>query len=244
MAYVRKIRVFVPSSLCAGASVLLELSQAHYLCHVMRLKVSDRFLIFNGKDGEWEASLTEVGKKHASAMAERAVRAQVDESDIRLLFAPLKHGPLDFLVQKATELGASVLQPVLTERTVVRRINAERMQSQVQEAAEQCERLTVPECKPLLELSEVLSAWPIDTPLLFCDEARQDQGILRVLAAEPQRFHGAGILIGPEGGFSDHEVEMIRSQPYVVPVSLGTRVLRAETAALAALACWQGVMER
>jgi 16S rRNA (uracil1498-N3)-methyltransferase len=204
----------------------------------MRAKIGDRINLFNGADGEWIARVAGASKRSCSLECDRQIAPQGEVPDIWLCFAPIKKTPADYLVQKATELGVRVLQPVFTRRTIVARVNLERMQANAVEAAEQSGRLTVPETREPLSFDKLLAGWPQDRRLIFCDEggAQFMAQALRDLPDGP-----AAIFTGPEGGFDPIERERLRALPFVVPVSLGSRILRADTAALAALAIWQSI---
>lgn len=231
-----KVRLFVEAVLGEGARVQPSAAQSHYLLHVMRAHAGDRVSLFNGRDGEWLAYLAEANRRDCVLICEKQTAAQTVDDDLWLVFAPIKKTPADYVTQKATELGASCLQPVITRRTIVHRVNTVRMHANAVEAAEQSGRLTVPEIREPVELPRLLESWPRERRLLFCDEAGAPP-ILRALAERP-----AGpwsVLTGPEGGFDDTERTLIRALPSTVPVSLGARILRADTAALAALAIWQ-----
>jgi 16S rRNA (uracil1498-N3)-methyltransferase len=232
-----KVRLHVDASLGQGARVVPDVGQSHYLLHVMRAKSGDAVTLFNGRDGEWRARIAEISKRSCVLVCEAQIAEQSETPDIWLVFAPIKKTPADYVVQKATELGVRALQPVFTRRTIVTRINAERMRANAVEAAEQSGRLTVPEIREGVTLDKLLKNWPRDRRIIFCDEAGEARAIADAVKAAP-----AGpwaILTGPEGGFDPAERDSIRSQPFVVPVSLGTRILRADTAALAALSVWQ-----
>lgn len=238
-------RLFVESDLAEGTAVALDRGQAHYLAHVMRVHPGDAIALFNGRDGEWQSRVVEAGRNAVSLACEAQLRAQGSEPDVWLAFAPLKKTSTDFLVEKATELGASRLIPVFTRRTVTTRVNAERLTACAVEAAEQCERLSVPEIAEAVPLDKLLAQWPAGRPLLVLDETGGGHPIASELAGMP-RESGApwpahGILIGPEGGFEPSELDGLRKHPFVTPVGVGPRILRAETAAVAALACWQAL---
>lgn len=233
-----KARLYVTGDLGANMAVTLDEGQAHYLLHVLRAGVGNRVLLFNGRDGEWLAEIARLAKRGVTVNCLRKTEAQAQVPDIWLAFAPVKKTPSDYLVQKATELGACVLLPVFTRRTIVSRINQERMAANAIEAAEQSGRLSVPEIREAVALEKLLASWPAERRLLFCDEG----GDARPLAEAARDVSGpAAILTGPEGGFDPAEREMLRALPFVTPVTLGPRILRADTAALAALAIWQSV---
>ena len=231
-----KTRLYVTGDLGAGMAVALDEGPSHYLLHVMRAKAGNRVLLFNGRDGEWLAEIGQASKRGVIATCLNRTRPQSTEPDIWLAFAPIKKTPADYLVQKATELGVSRLLPVFTRRTIVSRVNLERMAANAAEAAEQSERLTVPEIHEATDLDKLLASWPKERRLYFCDEG----GDARPLAEAARGASGlAAIITGPEGGFDPAERELLRAQAFVVPVTLGPRILRADTAALAALAIWQ-----
>jgi 16S rRNA (uracil1498-N3)-methyltransferase len=253
-----KLRLHVEAPLGAGLRVTPDEGQAHYLLHVMRARAGDRVSLFNGRDGEWLAHIAEISKRVCSLECERQVVPQTEVPDIWLCFAPIKKTPADYVMQKATELGVRVLQPVFTRRTIVSRVNLDRMRANAVEAAEQSGRLSVPETREPLTFDKLLAAWPQERRLFFCDEggdARPLAEALRnppplmedsgeMLSASPARevaVAPAAILTGPEGGFDPSERDALRTQLFVTPVSLGPRILRADTAALAALAIWQAV---
>jgi 16S rRNA (uracil1498-N3)-methyltransferase len=237
------VRLYVEGDLAAGAEVPLDPAQVHYLRNVMRRTPGDPVRLFNGRHGEWQAKIATLGKGKGTATAETQTRAQAPEADLWLLAAPIKRTAIDFVAAKATELGVSAIQPVFTRRTAVTRVNDARLRANMIEAAEQCERLSVPAVRPAAPLDKVLGAWPRGRRLLFADETRDGLPIAAALAAERAKMPEPwAILIGPEGGFAPEELTRIRALPGVVPVSLGARLLRADTAALAALAVWQAVI--
>lgn len=236
-----KLRLFVDAPLQAQARILPGTGQTHYLLHVMRARAGDRALLFNGRDGEWRARIADVSRRACALVCETQIRAQQSGPDVWLAFAPIKKTPGEYLAQKATELGVAMMIPVITERTVARRINAERLRANAIEAAEQSERLTVPEIGDAQSLPVLLDGWPDGRGLIFCDEAGAAAPIAEALASSGPRA-GWAVLTGPEGGFAPSERERIRAQPFVLPVSLGPRIMRADTAALAALAVWQAVL--
>lgn len=236
-----RTRLFVESDLADGAAVDCSRDQAHYLTHVLRLTPGDPVALFNGRDGEWLARIDAVGKKSATLAVERQRRPQAPETDLWLVFAPVKRAPLDFLVQKATELGVSALMPAITRRTVVERVKRERMEANAMEAAEQCERLTVPRIEDARPLSRILDGWPAERRILLCAEAGEATPIGEFLQGADRGAPWA-VLTGPEGGFDQTELDLLAKFPNVNAVGLGPRILRADTAALAALACWQAVL--
>jgi 16S rRNA (uracil1498-N3)-methyltransferase len=226
------IRLFVTPSLTEGAAVAATPQQAHYLAHVMRRTVGDAVALFNGADGEWQARITTLRGDRATFAVAQHLRPQAPEPDIWLAFAPLKRDATDLLVQKATELGAAALLPVVTARTNAARINPQRLTAIAVEAAEQCERLTVPHIRDLTDLPTLLRDWPNERELVVAMERTRAPRV--ALTAGP-----AGLLVGPEGGFTERELDVLRSRPFVVPASLGPLILRAETAAIVGLALLQ-----
>jgi 16S rRNA (uracil1498-N3)-methyltransferase len=225
--------------------VELEAAQAHYLRNVLRLSPGDAVALFNGRDGEWQAAIDGLAKRGATLRCLVQTRPQITEPDLWLLFAPIKRLRVDILVEKATELGVALLQPVFTRHTVATRLNLERLRAHAVEAAEQTERLSVPLLREPQSLAECLAGWPADRHLLLCAEAGAARPIaeaLGALAGTPAARQPGAVLIGPEGGFASAELDDLGKLPFVTPVGLGPRILRADTAALAALACWQAIL--
>lgn len=209
----------------------------------MRAEIGCSLALFNGRDGEWSARLVALARRSAALEVESLLRPQRPEPDLWLVFAPVKRARLDLLAEKATELGVAELRPVRTARTIAGRINLDRLAANAREAAEQTERLSVPVCRPMVGLGELLAAWPAGRRLLVCDESGAGAPIAAALeAARREAPSPWAVLIGPEGGFEAAEAEALRALPGALPVGLGPRLLRAETAALAALACWQSVL--
>jgi 16S rRNA (uracil1498-N3)-methyltransferase len=235
----RSPRLYVRAPLTAGATVPLDRGQAHYLGTVLRLTSGESVLVFNGRDGEWRATL-QAQKRAAALTVEVRTRPQPMPADLHYLFAPLKAARLDYMVQKAVEMGVSVLQPVLTRHGQVTRVNSERMLANAIEAAEQCGLLSLPEIKPPAPLTDVLAGWDLERRLVFCDEDAELKSPVAALADLPSA--PLAVLIGPEGGFSAEERDMLLKRPHVVRLSLGPRILRADTAAVAALAIVQAVV--
>jgi len=233
-----KTRLYVTGDLGAGVTLTLDEGQAHYLLHVLRAKAGNLVALFNGRDGEWLAEIVAAGKRGVTARCLKQTEPQKETPDIWLAFAPVKKTPADYLVQKATELGVSALQPVFTRRTIVSRINQERMLANAVEAAEQSARLSVPNVREGVTFDKFLAAWPTERRLFFCDEG----GDAKPMAEAVRGVTGpAALLTGPEGGFDPAERQRLRALSFVTPVTLGPRILRADTAALAALAIWQSV---
>ena len=236
-------RLFVRASLAEGAEIALDAKQANYLVNVLRLSSGDSVLVFNGADGEWRTTLAPSGRKTWHLTATEQTRPQPPAPDLHYLFAPLKHARLDYMVEKAVEMGAGRLRPVLTRHTQVTRINRDRMEANAIEAAEQCGILSIPAIDEPAGLADVLSRWPAEEPgrrLVFCDEGEEGGdpvATLSALAPSP-----LAVLIGPEGGFAEDERATLRAAPFVTAISLGPRVLRADTAAVAALAIVQAAV--
>ncbi|KAF0121906.1 MAG: hypothetical protein FD152_3714 [Xanthobacteraceae bacterium] len=235
----KAIRLFVAGPISAGATLPLDRDQANYLLNVMRLDDGARIAIFDGLSGEWAARLARTGKKAASLVAEEQIRPQPTPGDLWLLFAPLKHARLDYMVQKAVEMGVTRLVPVMTRHTQAARINVERMRANAVEAAEQCGVLTVAECDDSQPLVKALATLPADRLLVFCDEDAALANPVRALEACSPVTAGIAVVIGPEGGFAEEERSLLARRPNTVAISLGPRILRADTAAVAALAVVQ-----
>lgn len=233
-------RLFVKSRLWPNAEIELEPTQAHYVIDVLRCKAGDQFLLFNGQDGEWRGEVSARTKRQASLRLVGQTRQQDGGPDLHYLFAPLKRARLDYMAQKATEMGVSLLRPVLTRRTVAERVNLDRLLANAVEAAEQCGILRVPEVRAPQKLTQVLDEWDTARLLVFADEAALVASPLAALSAEKPR--PLALLIGPEGGFDEEERARLIEQPFVLPISLGPRVMRADTAGVAALALVNAVL--
>lgn len=244
-------RLYVAPDLSEGADILIDGDQAHYLMRVLRLGVGDPVRLFNGRDGEFEANVAAVSKSTAGLVLVKRLREQAGTPDLWLLFAPLKKARTDFMVEKAVELGAAEVVPVITERTDADTVRVDRLARLAVEAAEQTERLDAPPVREAVKLPALLAGWNPGRVLIYADEAGDEGGkpwggeagkagpiadVLRDLGDGP-----AAILIGPEGGFSPAERKRLRELPFVRPVGLGPRILRAETAGVAALALWQAL---
>lgn len=250
----RTPRLYVEDRLKAGVEIALGRDAGNYLRNVLRLKSGDAVLLFNGKDGEWQAVLAADGKRALAAKLGEQARRQPAPGDLHYLFAPLKHARLDYVVQKAVELGVSKLQPVITQHTQVARVNLERMQANVIEAAQQCGVLTIPEVAKPVEFKALIARFPAERLLIFCDEDAELKDPVAALAAvrsppsalvpvdAPAAINAVAVLIGPEGGFAEDERAALLKLKNVVRLALGPRVLRADTAAVAALALVQAVL--
>lgn len=229
-------RLYYPTTLHTASEITLTGNQHHYISRVMRLTNGDRLLVFHEASGEWEAELLSVEKKASRARLVSQTRPPKPCPDIWLLFAPIKAGRIDWLVEKATELGVSRLLPVRTDRTIVSRVNTERLRAHAIEAAEQTQRLDIPGIADYQPLSQLLADWPDERPLLYGDESGNGQRADQLL---PGRSPPLALLTGPEGGFSAEEFTMLRHHRQTHPLSLGPRVLRADTAALASISLMQ-----
>ena len=228
------IRLHVTEQLRAGESITATAAQAHYLGTVMRRGPGDRLRLFNGRDGEFTARIASIRREHARLQVEQQLRPQMPEPDLWLAFALLKRDATDLVVQKATELGVAALLPIVTERSNTHRMNANRLAAVAVEAAEQCERLSVPELRAPQPLAALLAGWPANRPLFAAIE--------RSAAPPIGPINGPrALLVGPEGGFTKAELDSLQQRTFVIPVSLGPRILRADTASIAGLALLQGV---
>ena len=237
----RQPRLFVDAALAAGETVALGRGQSNYLGNVLRLSEGDVILVFNGRDGEWRAAIG--GRKRPDSLEIVAqTRPQDRLPDLAYVFAPLKHARLDYMVQKAVEMGASSLQPVLTRFTQVARVNGERMRANVIEAAEQCGILSLATVSEPVALDRYLSQRDAARLLVFCDEAADSSNQLEALQRLPTASDGVDVVIGPEGGFAEDERTVLLRQPRTLRLSLGPRILRADTAAVAALALVQAAL--
>ncbi len=233
-------RAYVDDALSAGAQVVLDEMQSHHLTGVLRATKGDALHLFNGRDGEWRAVIANIAKRAVTVDIERQTAAQRNVPDLHLLVAPVKRTPFDYLVQKATELGVARIRPVITRRTIVDRVNQDRMRANAIGAAEQSGRLDVPAIDEPIALNSAFMHWPAERRVMFCDEAGDAPAAAEALA---KAGRGAwAILTGPEGGFDPAEREMIRTLSFVVPVTLGPRIMRADTAALAAITIWQSTL--
>jgi 16S rRNA (uracil1498-N3)-methyltransferase len=242
----RAPRLFVDAELAEGASLTLEATQANYLVNVLRLKPGSSVLLFNGRDGEWRAELPSPVKKKATLSVVERTREQTAAGELDYLFSPLKHARLDYMVQKAVEMGVSRLAPIIMQHTQAERVNLERMRANAIEAAEQCGVLNIPETVEPKKFDALTRAWRADRVLVFCDEEADVKDPVAALASA----RGGGIagplpvsvLVGPEGGFAAHERDALLKLPNVVRLALGPRILRADTAAVAALTLIQAAL--
>jgi 16S rRNA (uracil1498-N3)-methyltransferase len=240
-----RARLFVEDTLACDARPMLAPGQAHYLSHVLRLGAGATVALFNGRDGEWQARITEAGGGRCAVVVERCVRAQCDGADLWLVFAPVKRAPIALIAAKATELGVAALWPVFTRHTAVSRVNVGRLRANAIEAAEQCGRLDVPAIIEPVRFAEMMAGWPPDRRLVVCDETGRAPPIAEALSGAARLPKGGGkwaLLVGPEGGFTRSELDALGKLPFVTRVGLGPRILRADTAALAGLACWQAII--
>lgn len=235
-------RLFVEARLTPDAAIELTREQANYLVNVLRLTDGAGILLFNGADGEFSGRLIVKSKRSVAVVAETQTRQQHAGTDLHYLFAPLKHARLDYMVQKAVEMGASSLQPVITARTQAARVNVARMRANVVEAAEQCGILRVPEVAEPRSFDAVMAEWPADRRLIFCDEDAEVRDPIAALGPPPREAQPLALIIGPEGGFDPRERGRLLQLPQAVRLSLGPRILRADTAAVAALALVQAVL--
>jgi 16S rRNA (uracil1498-N3)-methyltransferase len=234
-------RLFVEADLTGGTTIACSGGHANYLRNVLRLKPGDAILVFNGRQGEWRAEVAEAGKRDVSLLVRAQARPQESGPDIDYLFAPLKRARLDYMVQKATEMGVARLRPVLTRHTIAERVNVERMRANAVEAAEQCGILRIPEVKAPQKLESVVGGWDAARTLVFCDEGSDSSSPIETLR-RLSRGRPLALLVGPEGGFEEAERALLASKPFVARISLGPRILRADTAAVAALALMNAVV--
>lgn len=236
----RMQRLYVSSAISAGVELEANSEQYNYLINVLRMQADDEVLIFDGSNGEWRAKLVLPSRKRLMLHPVEQTRAQTPLPDLHYLFAPLKVGRLDYLVQKAVEMGAGLLQPVMTQHVQGKITNLDRLQANVVEAAEQCGILSVPQVHAPVRLRDLLDSWPQDRRIIYCDEGEESQNPLPVLQQINERK--LALLVGPEGGFSEEERTWLRALPFVTAIPLGPRILRADTAAVAALAVVQAAI--
>ncbi|AJY46145.1 16S rRNA (uracil(1498)-N(3))-methyltransferase [Martelella endophytica] len=233
-------RLFIAADLAEGVSVEADKDQFHYLAHVLRAEENTELLLFNGRDGEWRARLTYPTRKKIVLEAVEQTRPQTPPADLHYLFAPLKVGRMDYMVQKAVEMGAGIIQPVMTQHVQGKPGKSDRLAANIIEAAEQCGVLAIPELREPAKLADIIEAWPDGRRLIFCDEAEETQNPLDALKGVGEA--SLALIVGPEGGFSDEERSLLRSRDFVTAIPLGPRILRADTAAVAALAVIQAAI--
>lgn len=240
MAKTPSVRLFVDHPLLEGAAIACDKSQAHYLTNVLRLEEGALIAVFNGRDGEWSALVCKQGKKDVRLEPMKKLADQLMGPDLHYLFAPIKRARLDYMVQKAVELGASHLRPVLTQHCQVERVNQDRMQANAIEAAEQCGIMGIPQIDKPIKLIDLIDEWDKARQLVFCDEKGIKQNPITPLKEiKAQKW---AVLIGPEGGFSNQERDLLLARRFVTPLALGPRIMRAETAAVAALSLVNAVV--
>lgn len=236
----RMQRLFVEADLAQAHAFAATPEQYNYLANVLRLEDGAEVLVFNGRDGEWKARIAFPSRKKIDLTPMEETRPQPTDCDLQFLFAPLKVGRMDYLIQKAVEMGAGVLQPVMTQHVQGKIGSIERLQANAVEAAEQCGILAIPTVKPLVKLRDLLDTWDADRRIIFCDEDSRTQNPVAALSGITER--SLALLVGPEGGFSEDERMLLRSLPFVTAIPLGPRILRADTAAVAALAVVQATI--
>ena len=238
LSYKAKIRLYVNDKLEVHQEIKIQSKQLHYLTNVMRRKRDDILSIFNEVDGEFTGKIINDSKRNLTIKLLQKIKDPEKKVDIWVIFAPVKKSSTDFIIQKATELGASCLVPVITERTITRNINLKRMQEIVIEASEQCERITIPEIKPIQKLADVICSWNKNRKIFYGDETERNQKEERCFNHQTLFNPSGAILIGPEGGFSQNEISFLKSKEFVVPINLGPRILRSETAVISGLVFW------
>jgi 16S rRNA (uracil1498-N3)-methyltransferase len=236
----RMQRLFLDAPISAEQAIPANDEQVNYLANVLRLQDGAEILIFNGRDGEWKAQLAFPSRKKIQIIPVEITRPQPEHPDLHYLFAPLKVGRLDYLIQKSVEMGAGVIQPVMTQHVQGKITSLDRLKANAIEAAEQCGILAIPEVREPVKLTTLLETWPPDRRILYCDEGADTNNPLSALQAVTERK--LALLIGPEGGFSEEEQRLLRSLNVVTPIPLGPRILRADTAAVAAFAVIQAVI--
>ena len=238
LSYKAKIRLYFPGKLSLEDPVKLENKQVHYLINVMRKKIDDSILVFNGVNGEFLAKISEIYKNTIIIDIIKKIRDVKIENDIWLLFAPVKKSPTEYIVQKATELGVSKIIPVITERTITKNLNLKRMQDIAIESSEQCERITIPEVCAVKKLKDLIPNWDNDRIIFFCDETIKSNDVVKIDFQNLSTKSFGAILVGPEGGFSANETNYLREKKFIRPIDLGPRILRSDTAVIAALSLW------
>ncbi len=238
LSYKAKIRLYFPGKISLKSLVKLENKQVHYLINVMRKKIDDSILVFNSVDGEFLAIISEIYKNTIIIDIIKKIRDVKIENDIWLLFAPVKKSPTEYIVQKATELGVSKIIPVITERTIIKKLNLKRMQDIAIESSEQCDRITIPEVCAVKKLKDLILNWDNDRIIFFCDETIRNNDIVKIDFQNLSTKSFGAILVGPEGGFSANETNYLREKKFIRPIDLGPRILRSDTAVIAALSLW------
>ena len=238
LSYKAKIRLYFSGKLSLKNPVKLENKQVHYLINVMRKKKDDTLLVFNSVDGEYLAKISEIYKKYILLTIVKKTREVEAELDLWILFAPVKKAPTEYIIQKATELGASKIFPVITDRTITKQINLKRMQDIAIEASEQCERLTIPEIFDLKKIKELIENWDEKRIILYADETIRKQDETKFHFQNLHSKSLGAILIGPEGGFNNDEIQYLRKKTFIEPIDLGPRILKSDTAVISALVLW------
>ena len=238
LSYKAKIRLYFRGKISLKNPVKLENKQVHYLINVMRKKIDDSILVFNSVNGEFLAKISEIYKNTIIIDIIKKIRDVKIENDIWLLFAPVKKSPTEYIVQKATELGVSKIIPVITERTITKNLNLKRMQDIAIESSEQCERITIPEVCAIKKLKDLIPNWDNDRIIFFCDETIRNNDVVKIEFQNLSTKSFGAILVGPEGGFSTNETNYLREKKFIRPIDLGPRILRSDTAVIAALSIW------
>ena len=238
LSYKAKIRLYFPGKISLKSPVKLENKQVHYLINVMRKKIDDSILVFNSVNGEFLAKISEIYKNTIIIDIIKKIRDVKIENDIWLLFAPVKKSPTEYIVQKATELGVSKIIPVITERTITKHLNLKRMQDIAIESSEQCERITIPEVCAVKKLKDLIPNWDNDRIIFFCDESIRNKDGVKINFQNLSTISFGAVLVGPEGGFSTNETNYLREKKFIRPIDLGPRILRSDTAVIAALSLW------
>lgn len=238
LSYKAKIRLYFPGKLSLKSPIKLENKQVHYLINVMRKKIDDSILVFNSVNGEFLAKISEIYKNTIIIDIIKKVRDVKIENDIWLLFAPVKKSPTEYIVQKATELGVSKIIPIITERTITKNLNLNRMQDIAIESSEQCDRITIPEICAVKKLKDLILNWDNDRIIFFCDETIRNNDVVKKDFQNLSTKSFGAILVGPEGGFSANETNYLREKKFIRPIDLGPRILRSDTAVIAALSLW------
>ena len=238
LSYKAKVRIYFPEKISLKKTITITTKQLHYLINVMRKKKNDTLLIFNSVDGEYLAKISQIYKKYVVLIIDKKIRDVETEIDLWILFAPVKKVPTEYIMQKATELGASKIFPVITDRTITKQINLKRMQDIAIEASEQCDRLTIPEIFEVKKIKDVIESWDKKRTILYGDETIRKRDEIKF---DFQNFHSkslGAILIGPEGGFNNDEINYLRKKSFIKPIDLGPRILRSDTAVISTIVLW------